>query len=43
VQETDPSVYAWSTTEELTPEGYQQATMPTNVSSLDDMWTVNGT
>ena len=43
VQETDPSVYAWSTTEELTPQGYQQATMPTNVGTLDDIWTVNGT
>jgi hypothetical protein len=25
VQETDPSIYSWSTSEELTPEGYQQA------------------
>jgi len=31
VQETDPSVYAWSTAEELTPAGYSQAVMPTNV------------
>jgi hypothetical protein len=28
VQETDSAVYDWSTTEELTPEGYQQATAP---------------
>lgn len=43
VQETDPSVYAWSTGEELTARGYQQGTLPSNVSTLDDMWTVNGT
>jgi hypothetical protein len=48
VQETDPSVYAWSATEELTPQGYQQATMPTNVGptgtgALADLYTVNGT
>ena len=43
VQETDPSVYDWSTTEELTARGYQQGTLPSNVGTLDDMWTVNGT
>jgi hypothetical protein len=43
VQETDPSVYDWSTSEELSPQGYQQATMPTNVGTLDDLYTVNGT
>ena len=29
VQETDPSVYEWSVTEELTPQGFQQAALPT--------------
>ena len=43
VQETDPSVYEWSPTEELTARGYQQGTLPSNVATLDDMWTVNGT
>ena len=43
VQDTDPSVYAWAITEELSPEGYQQASMPTNVGTLDDLYTVNGT
>jgi hypothetical protein len=42
VQETDPSVYEWSTTEELTPEGYQQAALPSNVGNLDQLYTVNG-
>jgi hypothetical protein len=42
VQETDPSVYDWSVTEELTPEGYQQAALPSNVGTLDDLYTVNG-
>jgi hypothetical protein len=28
VQETDPSVYDWSATEELTPQGFQQTTTP---------------
>jgi hypothetical protein len=48
LQETDPSVYAWSISEELSPEGYQQAAMPTNVGvtgagTLADIYTVNGT
>ncbi len=43
VQETDASVYAWTTGEELTARGYQQGTLPSNVGTLDDMWTVNGT
>ena len=48
VQDTDPSVYAWAITEELSPEGYQQASMPTNVGpsgsgTLSDIYTVNGT
>ena len=48
LQETDPSVYDWSTTEELSPEGYRQAAIPTNVGttgagSLADIYTVNGT
>jgi hypothetical protein len=29
VQETDPSVYEWSTAEELTPQGFQQSAVPT--------------
>lgn len=29
VQETDSSIYDWSPTEELAPQGYQQATNPT--------------
>jgi hypothetical protein len=28
LQETDPGVYSWSTTEELSPAGYKQATLP---------------
>jgi hypothetical protein len=28
VQETDPSIYAWSIGEELSPQGYQQAIVP---------------
>jgi hypothetical protein len=28
VQETDPSIYAWSVGEELSPQGYQQAIVP---------------
>lgn len=28
VQETDPSVYEWTSDEELTPQGYQQAALP---------------
>jgi hypothetical protein len=28
VQETDPSVYDWSITEELTPQGFQQSVLP---------------
>ena len=28
VQETDPSIYNWSTAEELTPQGYQQGAIP---------------
>lgn len=28
MQETDPSIYDWSTSEELTPQGFQQATLP---------------
>ena len=32
VQETDPSVYEWSVTEELTPQGFQQSSLP-NVSN----------
>ena len=28
VQETDPSVYDWSATEELTPQGFQQSVLP---------------
>jgi hypothetical protein len=48
VQETDPSVYAWHTSEELSPAGYQQAKMPTNTGitgtgTLGDVYTVNGT
>jgi hypothetical protein len=48
LQETDPSVYDWSISEELSPEGYQQAAMPTNVGvtgagTLADIYTVNGT
>jgi hypothetical protein len=33
VQETDSSIYSWSTSEELTPEGYQQAST-NNVTSV---------
>jgi len=29
VQETDAAVYAWSTSEELSPQGYQETTPPT--------------
>ena len=48
VQETDPSVYDWSTTEELSLQGYQQASMPANTGvsgngALDQMYLVNGT
>ena len=48
VQETDPSVYAWAITEELSPEGYQQANLPANTGAtgsgtLGDIYTVNGT
>ncbi len=32
VQETDPSVYEWSASEELTPQGFQQSSLP-NVSN----------
>jgi hypothetical protein len=28
VQETDPSVYEWATSEELTPQGFSQTTLP---------------
>ena len=31
VQFTDSSIYAWSTTEELTPQGYVQSTWPTGL------------
>jgi hypothetical protein len=41
VQETDPSVYDWSTSEELTPAGYQQSGI-TNIATLDNLYTVNG-
>jgi hypothetical protein len=30
VQETDSSIYAWSDTEELSPQGYQQLALPGN-------------
>jgi hypothetical protein len=43
VQETDASVYAWTTSEELSARGYQRGTLPSNIGTLDDMWTVNGT
>ena len=42
VQETDPSVYEWSTSEELSAYGYQQAAVPSNVGDLDTVITVNG-
>lgn len=49
LQETDPSVYEWSTSEELSPEGYQQASLtgtqsisaPTGVTATNS--TVSGT
>lgn len=31
VQETDPSIYDWSATEELTSEGFQQPTIPGSI------------
>lgn len=34
VQETDASVYQWSTSEELSPQGYQQPAIP-GIGSLD--------
>jgi hypothetical protein len=48
LNETDPSVYDWNVSEELSPEGYQQASMPTNLGvtgngTLSDVYTVNGT
>lgn len=33
VQETDAAIYAWSTSEELSPQGYQEGTPPTWSSS----------
>ena len=43
--ETDPSVYAWSTGEELTPQGYQQANLPArgDVASSIDYSTITNT
>lgn len=32
LQETSPSIYDWSVTEELTPQGYQQAVLPDTTS-----------
>jgi hypothetical protein len=32
VQETDVSIYDWSTTEELTPQGYQQPVLPSTLN-----------
>ena len=32
VQETDPSVYDWDPSEELSARGYQQAVLPSNVT-----------
>jgi hypothetical protein len=32
VQETDPSVYDWSSTEELTAQGFQQPTIPGSIN-----------
>jgi len=44
VQETDPSIYDWDISEELSAKGYQQSDLhPTGEGTLDDMWTVNGT
>ena len=43
VQETDPSIYDWDPSEELSAKGYQQSALPSNVGTLDDLYTVNGT
>jgi hypothetical protein len=48
VQETDPSVYEWSTSEELTAQGYQQANLLNGSQGSvafppGDIYTVNGT
>lgn len=37
VQETDPSIYDWDTTEELSAQGFQHATLPTNINRLDGL------
>lgn len=43
VQEYDCSIFDWSTAEELTAHGFQQSILPSNVGTLDDIYTVNGT
>jgi hypothetical protein len=46
LQETDPSVYEWSSSEELTAQGYQQANLGNGTSSsgsFSDQYLVNGT
>ena len=35
VQETDASIFDWSPTEELTPQGYKQPTLPSNLNPLE--------
>jgi hypothetical protein len=43
VQETDSSVYDWSSTEELTAQGFQQAALPSGTTNkLGDLYLVNG-
>lgn len=45
LQETDPSIYAWSASEELSPEGFQQGNLPTaqTISTVTAPATVTAT
>jgi hypothetical protein len=36
VQETDPSVYGWDPSEELSAKGYQQAVLPSNITVISN-------
>jgi hypothetical protein len=38
VQETDSSIYAWSTEEELSPQGYQQSNYPKGAVTPGEPW-----